>query len=92
MKIEFDPAKREWTLRRRGLDFAQADRIFGEPALTVEDERQEYGEERFLTLGVLNGEVVACVWTQRGEVRRIISLRKARRDERETYSRNRRSA
>lgn len=89
MKIEFDPAKREWTLNKRGLDFAQADGIFAEHALTVDDERQDYGEGRFLTLGILNGEVVACVWTRRGETRRIISLRKARRDERETYNRSR---
>ena len=82
MKIEFDPTKREWTLRARGLDFADAGRIFDEYELTVEDERRDYGEDRFLTLGVLNDEVVACVWTERGDVRRITSLGKARKNER----------
>ena len=86
VKIEFDPAKREWTLRERGLDLAAAGKIFSDLSLTHEDERGDYGETRFVTLGVLNGETVVCVWTQRGEARRIISLRKARKDERETYN------
>jgi uncharacterized DUF497 family protein len=85
VKIEFDPAKREFALLTRGLDFAEAGRIFDEHSLTVEDERHDYGEKRYLTLGVLDGEVVVCVWTERGEVRRIISLRKARKNERKVY-------
>ena len=86
MKIEFDPAKREWTLRERGLDLATAGKIFDDFRLTHADEREDYGEVRFVTLGVLDGETVVCVWTQRGEARRIISLRKARKDERDTYN------
>lgn len=86
VKIEYDPLKREWTLRERHLDFAKAGSIFERFALTMEDEREDYGEVRFLTYGVLDDEVVACVWTQRGEARRIISLRKAEKDEREIYN------
>ena len=86
MKIEFDEAKREWTLRERGLDFAKAGEIFDTYALTQEDLREDYGEDRYLTLGVLDGQVVICVWTQRGDARRIISLRKAEKDEREAYN------
>lgn len=86
MEIEFDPEKREWTLRTRGLDFAKADEIFARYALTQEDEREDYGEDRYLTLGVLDGEVVVCVWTPRGAARRIISLRKAEKNEREVYN------
>ncbi|MGA9581198.1 MAG: BrnT family toxin [Allosphingosinicella sp.] len=56
MKIEFDPAKREWTLRQRELDLAAAGRIFHGFRLTHEDEREDYGEARFVTLGVLDGE------------------------------------
>jgi hypothetical protein len=85
VKIEFDPVKREWTVRTRGLDFADAGRIFDEYRLTVEDQRRDYGENRFLTLGVLNDEVVACVWTERGDSRRIINLRRARKNERKVY-------
>jgi hypothetical protein len=86
VKIEFDPAKREWTLQKRGLDLAAAGKIFDHFRFTHEDERGDYGEARFVTLGVLDDETVVCVWTQRGEARRIISLRKARKDERETYN------
>lgn len=85
VKIEFDPAKREWTLRERHLDFARAGVIFDRFTLTKEDEREDYGEERFLTYGVLDDQVVACVWTKRDDARRIISLRKADRYEREIY-------
>lgn len=86
MKIEFDPVKREWTFRQRGLDLAKAGRIFDKFEMTEEDEREDYGEDRFLTLGLLDETIVVCVWTQRRDARRIISLRKADKDEREVYN------
>ncbi|MGO9759290.1 MAG: hypothetical protein ACLPNY_22060 [Roseiarcus sp.] len=46
MKIEFDPAKRDWTLRGRGLDMARANEIFSGETLTVADDRRDYGEPR----------------------------------------------
>jgi uncharacterized DUF497 family protein len=89
MDLEFDPAKREWTLRARGLDFADAGEIFEGFTLSFEDVREEYEEDRIVTFGVMKRKVVACVWTARGEPgavrRRIISLRKADRNEREIY-------
>lgn len=86
MKIEYDPAKRDWTLRERGLDFADVQDMFERYGLTLDDNRKDYGEDRFVTYGVLNDEIVACVWTRRGEARRIISLRKAKKNERESYN------
>jgi uncharacterized protein len=86
VEIEYDPAKRDWTLRERGLDFAKAERIFRAFILTFDDNRDDYGEDRFLTYGLLDGVIVACVWTFRGDRRRIISLRKAEKDEREIYN------
>ena len=86
VKIEFDPAKREWTLRERGLDFAKAAQIFEAFNLTFDDGREDYEEDRFLTYGLLDEGIVACVWTVRGIRRRIISLRKAEKDEREIYN------
>jgi uncharacterized protein len=83
--LEFDPAKRDWTLRERGLDFAEAEEIFDGFTLTFDDDR-DHGEDRLVTFGVLKGKVVACVWMLRGGNRRIISLRKAEKDEREIYS------
>ncbi len=47
MLIEFDAAKREVTLEVRGLDMARADEVFAGTTLTVEDDRRDYGEERF---------------------------------------------
>jgi uncharacterized DUF497 family protein len=66
--ITFDPAKRELTLKERELDFEDAAEVFAGPTLT---------EERYHTFGYLRGRMVVVVWTQRGEDRRIISMRKA---------------
>jgi uncharacterized protein len=77
MDIEFDEAKREDTLHRRGLDMALAWEIFTGPHVTVEDDRKDYGETRNVTVGYLHGRLVYVAWTQRGAVRMIISLRKA---------------
>ena len=77
MQIEFDPDKRDKTLAERGLDFAQAGEVFAGVNVTAEDASFDYGEPRFTTVGVLDGRMVILVWTPRGEVRRIISMRKA---------------
>jgi len=85
MKIEFDPVKRENTLRERGLDFADAAAVFSGPTLTVADDRFEYGEKRFITIGFWEGRMVVLVWTERGPARRIISMRKANDREQALY-------
>ena len=88
MEIGFDPAKRTWTLDQRGPDMAKAGAIFADFHLSREDDREEYGEIRVVTLGRLTKFVVICVWTERAGERRIISLRKAEPDEREIYLAN----
>lgn len=77
MQIEFDPEKRNRTLAERQLDFARASEVFADVNVTAADTRLNYGELRFTTVGVLDGRMVILVWTPRGEVRRIISMRKA---------------
>lgn len=77
MRLTFDPAKREKTLLERGLDFARANEVFEGVTVTMGDKRVEYGEPRFVTVGYLDARVVVVVWTPRGRVRRIISMRKA---------------
>ena len=77
MQIEYDPSKRDKTLLERGLDFARAGEVFAGSHFTQEDTRENYLEPRFITAGRLDDRVVILVWTPRGEVRRIISLRKA---------------
>ena len=86
MKIEFDREKRDRTLAARGLDMSRAGEIFNGPTLSAEDDRQDYGETRFITIGFLDDRMVVAVWTQRGRVRRIISLRKANDREQALYS------
>lgn len=77
MKITFDPAKREAALTNRGLDFAQADEVFAGLHATLPDDRQDYGEPRFISAGMLADRLVVVVWTPRGDARRIISMRHA---------------
>ena len=77
MKVTFDPAKRAATLADRGLDMADAECVFDGPHDTVEDDRDDYGEDRWITFGWLSGRLVVVIWTLRGTTRRIISLRKA---------------
>jgi uncharacterized DUF497 family protein len=75
--ITFDPAKRTKTLAERGLDFRRAAEVFDGIHLTREDDRHFYGEQRFITAGLLDQRIVIIVWTARGRARRVISMRKA---------------
>lgn len=64
---------------------ARADEVFAGAALTVEDDRQDYGEDRFITIGFLDATMVVLVWTPRDGAHRIISMRKANERERRLY-------
>lgn len=86
MKITFDEAKRARTLAERGLDFATVSEVFNGRHMTVEDDRQDYGEARYITVGFLEGRMVVLVWTPREDTRRIISMRKANEREQAAYS------
>jgi uncharacterized DUF497 family protein len=87
VKITFDPAKRDRTLRQRALDFARAVEVFTGRTATVVDDRRDYGETRFITAGHLDGRLVVTVWTQRGEARHIISMRHCHAEEEEIWHR-----
>ena len=86
MTIEFDEAKRAATLEARGLDMARAGEVFAGATLTVEDDRRDYGEGRFITIGFLDDVMVVLVWTPRDGAYRIISMRKANERERALYA------
>ena len=86
MQIEFDPSKRDATLDARGLDMADAGEVFDGPHMTIEDDRADYGEVRFITIGFMSGRMVVLVWTQRGRSCRIISVRKANDREQKAYA------
>ena len=85
MRITFDPAKREMTLAERGLDMARAGEVLAGTTLTAEDDRKDYGEQRFITIGHLDGRMVVLVWTPRENGYRIISMRKANDREKALY-------
>jgi len=85
MKITFDPAKRDWTLRERKLDFAWATEVFAGRVFQHEDSRRDYGEIRNITVGFLRGRMVVLVWTPRGNDRHVISMRKANEREKRHY-------
>ncbi|MCF3638557.1 BrnT family toxin [Rhizobium sp. TRM95111] len=85
MSIEFDPLKQAMTLRERGLDFSRAADLFDGEHITIEDDREDDGEARFITVGRLDGRMVVIVWTWRGDAQRTISMRKANDREQETF-------
>jgi uncharacterized protein len=75
--ITFDPVKRDLTMRERGLNFEDAERVFAGVTLDVEDTRKDYGERRFISYGYLAGRMVVIGYTPRGADRHIFSMRKA---------------
>ncbi len=77
MRITFDAAKREKTLAERGLDFTDAAIVFAGVTLEVEDTRKNYGENRVICYGLLQGRMVVVGYTPRGADRHIFSMRKA---------------
>jgi uncharacterized protein len=86
MRYEWDPTKAEANWRKHGVSFADAVAVFGdERALTLEDSHPD--EERYVTLGMdAFARVLVVVYTWRGEVIRLISVRKATRAERAQYA------
>ncbi len=85
MALTWDKAKRQRTLKERGLDFADAELIFAGRSMTLSDERRDYGEPRFITAGWLHHRFVVIVWTPRENSRRIISMRYGHADEEAYY-------
>ncbi|TAE60766.1 MAG: BrnT family toxin [Nostocales cyanobacterium] len=86
MKFEWDECKNQSNITKHGFDFADAYRIFNLPMLVYIDERQDYGEERYIGIGLLDGRVIVVVYTEPDvNIVRIISLRKAISHERKRY-------
>ena len=85
MWVTWDEAKRTENLRKHGIDFVDVESLFDGFTVTLEDDRFAYGEQRFVTFGVLEGRIVAVVHTEQDDVIRIISVRKATRREEKSY-------
>ena len=65
---------------------ARAGEVFDGATLTVEDDRWDYGEDRFITIGFLDEAMVVLVWTPRDGAQRVISMRRANERERRLYA------
>ena len=81
MRFAWDERKRASNLKQHGFDFIDTPRVFEGPTFTFEDDRFSYLEERFITLGFLGGVAVSIVHTETASVIRVISFRKASRNE-----------
>ena len=78
---EWDELKRQETLSARGVDFADMAIFDWSRAITITDDRFEYGEVRFVSMGTIRERLHVCAWCWRGDAVRIISLRKANQNE-----------
>ncbi len=85
MDFEWDEAKRLANILKHGIDFDDAVRIFAGWVIHSEDQRRDYGERRYLAFGELDGRVIQIVYTLRNGRHRLISARRARRNERRAY-------
>lgn len=87
VQIEFDSTKREKGLKKHELDIADFSRIFEHPALEYESKQTHHKEKRVTVVGVLRGKSVTAFYTRRGKNYRVISIRKARDNEKKHYKR-----
>ena len=81
MRFIWHEPKRQDNLKKHGADFADAERVFAGSTFTFEDDREDYGEQRWVTLGLLGMKVVVIVHTETAEEIRVISMREADKDE-----------
>jgi uncharacterized protein len=85
MRFEWDENKRLANLSKHGFDFVDVSSVFDNDTITVEDDRYNYGEQRFITFGLFQGRVIAVVHTENDDLIRIISVRKASKYEQQIY-------
>ncbi len=88
MQFEWDDEKEQINIKKHGIDFETASRVFkDENRLELYDEGHSEFEDRYITIGVIDeiAYVIMVVYTEREEAIRIISARKATKQEREMY-------
>jgi uncharacterized protein len=88
VRYSWHELKRQINLKNRELDFAEAERVFAGPTFSFEDDREDYGEQRWVTLGLLGDKVVVIMHTETEKEIRIISMRKANKNEHILFFRN----
>ena len=86
INFEWDEAKNRSNIRKHGFDFHDAEELFRGLVLVRPDTDEDYGEERWLGIGLIRGSVAFVAFAERPpNTVRIISLRKADHEEREQY-------
>ena len=86
MQFEWDDDKNDSNIRKHGISFETARRIFDEPVLTRLDDRKDYVEDRFISVCMVEGvAVIVVAHTNREGSIRLISARPASRRERQQY-------
>ncbi len=81
----WDDTKRKLNIKKHGIDFINAPMVFDSYTLTIEDDRFDYGEKRFVTVGILEKRIVVIVHTEDNDSIRIISIRRATKHEKKAY-------
>ena len=89
MELEWDDDKNQQNRRKHGFDFNDVPAIFTDYYLEKLDTRDDYGEDRWIALGLVHGVISVLVYTERGERLRPISLRKATATEQLAYEKAR---
>lgn len=85
MQVTFDPAKNAKNITERGLPFRMVEEVDWSQAIIIEDTRKDYGEKRWRAFGYIDERLFAVVFTTRGDVMHVISLRKANEREVRSY-------
>lgn len=86
MRFAWDEEKNRINIVKHGFDFADAWEIFESPMITALDDRMDYGEDRWIGLGIFRGRIMVIVFTeQEGNAIRVISVRKGMKHERKAY-------
>ena len=85
VRLDWNEAKRQANVRKHGIDFGDLAATFDGYTLTVEDDRFDYGERRYVTFGLLEGRVVSIVHAEEEDLIRIIPARKATKNEADAY-------
>jgi uncharacterized DUF497 family protein len=88
MHFIWDENKRQSNLKKHGLDFADAEKVFAGPLVLFEDNRHDYDEQRMIAIGLLEDLVVLIVHVESDEHIRIISMRKADHHETDIFYHN----
>ena len=86
LKFGWDKAKAKNNYAKHGVSFELAKGVFNDVfAIEFLDDRQDYGEERFVIIGMVDGHLLYVVYTERNEIIRMISARRATKHEEEAY-------